>query len=417
MAGPRFFFNRQGSRSGPHTVAEMEAFVREGLVRPEGWVLREGDAKWSPVRGHPELAAALQAQDPASAPEAAAPADGTAAPPAARTQLTRRASYAPGRPGAGFFLKIDRPATLLEAAIEEQVGRQARDLAARRAARRRLRWTLSAALAAAFSLDLLAADGVWVFTWAVLPAAVIAFLAGLVLTHPDPAQVHARMRLFGSRHAVALVLGTVIGLVSGMISLALTDGDCVTALILVAAGVLLVYGIAVREAFRLPAGEGGPDQEARLHTALRALRLLEDELPPRGALSGWIDLTGPEAGNNKIFASGTTPGGAEVAVYRDEWFQASGVLADGARLRVAAVEKRRVKRDTWKTGRSGKRKLKPGSTDVSHLLELRLRPKGGGTLSASVPCPGRAFTMKELVAGLATLRKGLREARAGGARP
>jgi hypothetical protein len=179
------------------------------------------------------------------------------------------------------------------------------------------------------------------------------------------------------------------------------DDDVITAVAAVCA--LVAFLAYVGRRLRLDVVDVRATAGPRLEAALEGLRLVEDEMPRGKAATGWIDVTGAEQPTKK-FAAGTTPSGWEVDVFRDEWFHASGQLRDGAHLRVAAVERRRVKRDRWKAGSSGKRKLKRGSTATAHMLEMKLRTKGGGTATVTVPCSD-PFTPHEVAAGLAALHQ------------
>jgi hypothetical protein len=289
---------------------------------------------------------------------------------------------------------------------------EVRGLEWRRAARRRAGWTLAGVAVIAVAGDIAAGDGAWPFSTVVLPVALLGACGAAVATHPDPLHAAARLRPslggaaagclgFGMLAFLLLVLGGIV-----------TAGDPVPFERALAAAIVLVAAFSIRKAFALPA-DAAAIPRPRLDAAVDALSLLEDELPRGKATTGWIDLTGPER-TTKKFAGGTTASGWEVDVFRDEWFHAGGVLRDGSHLRVAAVEKRRIKHDRWKTASSGKRKLKRGATAQAHFLEMKLRAKGGVTASVIVNCSD-PFTARELASGLAVLHQALRKPGAKGA--
>jgi hypothetical protein len=71
-------------------------------------------------------------------------------------------------------------------------------------------------------------------------------------------------------------------------------------------------------------------------------------------------------------ARGQATSGAKVELFRDEWLHISAPLRDGTRLRLAAVDREKVKHPLSRT-RGRKTKTKPGSTQTLATLEIRIR--------------------------------------------
>jgi len=47
MAGSRYWYARDGKQFGPCTSKQLRALARQGTLRPQDHVMREGDTKWT----------------------------------------------------------------------------------------------------------------------------------------------------------------------------------------------------------------------------------------------------------------------------------------------------------------------------------------------------------------------------------
>jgi hypothetical protein len=136
----------------------------------------------------------------------------------------------------------------------------------------------------------------------------------------------------------------------------------------------------------------GPDD--RLRSCREVLETLAPDALGSKPVTGWIDFSGPEQ-RTKIIRKGQAPSGAEILVYRDEWWRAQIPLRDGNRLRISAVERRRVRGSYWKQGRS-RRKQKPAASKVLCTVELRLDVNPGAYRLKAPAAPGARFGNLEL---------------------
>jgi hypothetical protein len=98
---------------------------------------------------------------------------------------------------------------------------------------------------------------------------------------------------------------------------------------------------------------------------------LADDVAAGKTITGWADLTGARQ-EGKLMARGTSASGARVELFRDEWFHVTAPLRDGTRLRLAAVDREKVKHPRSRT-RGRKTKTKPGSAQTLSTLEIRIR--------------------------------------------
>jgi hypothetical protein len=112
----------------------------------------------------------------------------------------------------------------------------------------------------------------------------------------------------------------------------------------------------------------GPDH--RLRDCREVLEAIASDVQPGKPVQGWLDLTGPEQ-DGKVFRRGRAASGADVQLFRDEWWRARLRLRDGNVLRISAVERVRVTAERWKQGRR-RRKHKPGKRRGVATMELRL---------------------------------------------
>jgi hypothetical protein len=287
--------------------------------------------------------------------------------------MARVPSYAPGAPsGRGTFLRLAHPAPVAARLVADAVGTaEAAPAEGPPPLRRRFVLGLLALLVAALALDAVQGYGRSTFTRVLFPLVAIGIPLGLAVTRPPGTGLMATIRAklaprFGRFFALAILTlfaGSMLG-----IALAapwthwLRLGGIVVFL-------FFVFGLA-----------GGPPADARPAGAVRArleaarvvLLALADDVAPGKAVTGWVDLTGAEQ-KSKLFARGTASSGAKVEVFRDEWLHLSAPLRDGTRIRVAAVERRKVKLARW-VSRGGKTKRKPRTVaQTLATVEVRAR--------------------------------------------
>lgn len=128
----------------------------------------------------------------------------------------------------------------------------------------------------------------------------------------------------------------------------------------------LVTFIALRRA-----RPGGPFPE-HFDTVGGLLHVLRDDLSPGKGFFGHLDLTGPEQ-PAKLAGEGRNTLGLAVASYRDEWLSLKGKLYDGNMLRMAAVQRVKVRKGYYKRGRiSGKQKWKAPKQKSLQVLAVRI---------------------------------------------
>jgi hypothetical protein len=97
---------------------------------------------------------------------------------------------------------------------------------------------------------------------------------------------------------------------------------------------------------------------------------LADDVMPGKPATGWLDFTGPEQ-RPKLTRQGKAANGAELSLYRDEWWRLRLVLRDGNHLRLAGVVRRKVRGTYWRKGRR-RRKQKPSRSQEVASIEARL---------------------------------------------
>ena len=305
------------------------------------------------------------------------------------SSLAKVPTYTPGAPAkSGLFIRFAHPpATAAHLVVEAASAADARPPDAPRRLRRRLVLALFLLAATGFVVDVIAGYGRAVFLSILAPFAIAGLPVALALTIPAGAGLAATVlrKLAARRTAVVLVLA-VIGLSGLMMGLALgADARFWTKLAAIVAYVLLLFGL-------LGSGATGQKPTARQRERLDAARVLletlGDDVAPAKAITGWVDLTGPEQ-KSKLLARGTASSGAEVEVFRDEWLHLSAPLRDGTRLRVAAVERQKVKLPRW--ARSGSGKYKRKSRTVARTLatvEVRVRIDPRRYRTKPPPAPG-----------------------------
>jgi hypothetical protein len=149
----------------------------------------------------------------------------------------------------------------------------------------------------------------------------------------------------------------------------------------------LVTAISLRRARLAPAFPPNFD------TAREVIHTLRDDPDPRRGLFGHIDFTGYQQPAKK-FREGKNAAGRAVDYYRDEWLSLKAKLYDGNMLRVAAIERVKVRRSYWKRSAiSGKTKLKPAKVGAAQQLKVRLsvNPEIYTIVARNVARPGSPF--------------------------
>ena len=377
---PGYFFNRQGTRSGPHTLEEIAGFIAAGEITTTSWVFREGDTKWNAATSFPELAnlfpetPAPAAADPASTPTAAAP--GPVAPAAARPSSLTKLPYATGQkptapgPYVRFAHLPAQAAALLTAAIPAPPPPHKRH-----PLRTLMLIALFALSAAAILADRAVGFERWVFTQVLVPTAAAGFLLVMLATHSRPGAALAGM-LEIRPNAIAAFLGIAL-LVTGVgavVLLANTESPeaAIGWLWLFPIPILFVaLALGLRDR---PSAGLTPRELAQVDmmTLCRdVIAALADDIATGKTATGWADLTGPRQ-PVKLMARGTSASGARVELFRDEWFHVTAPLRDGTRLRLAAVDREKVKHPRSRT-RGRKTRTKPGSAQTLSTLEIRVR--------------------------------------------
>jgi len=136
----------------------------------------------------------------------------------------------------------------------------------------------------------------------------------------------------------------------------------------IAGALLAVFGFTLDRRDRPPRPHEPPrDVLAKCAAVVSALA---DDAQPDKPATGWIDLTGAEQ-PGKLLRQAKAANGAEVRLYRDEWWRLRLPLADGNQLRLAAVRRRKSRGQYWKKG-ARRRKLKPGRVEELTTWEARL---------------------------------------------
>ncbi len=252
------------------------------------------------------------------------------------------------------------------------------------------------------------------FAWLV-PFTWLGALVVLDVTHPRALRRADWLRSFGC--LTVLVGVTLLFLLALLTAIALryTRGQSRSWAAWIV-GTLLVVALSALLGRARRASPAAPqsDQRARLQAAAELIEALADDAAQKPA-SGYVDLTGHEQ-PSKLLRSGTSPSGWKISLYRDEWLRLRLVLRDGNRLRVALVDRVKVRAGRFKRGRSGKSKWKSGRSDWLSTLELQLvvnpavyaleadattaRP---GVLTHAQPCAARAFDPTEALRAVAAL--------------
>jgi hypothetical protein len=286
--------------------------------------------------------------------------------------LTPVPSYAPGAKPTlpGFYLAYSLPAEELARLLEAHASKPAPPPPAPPPARR-LRWALVAVILGVTALGVVVdrqlGFGASVFA-SLVPLAWLG--SALVLAAGrDPAAKPGWMR--GNAVKVALLSLLICGGPLGY--LALVHGsrpERSQSLFLAAIGAAVVaaFGLWLDRRERPQAPAEAPRD--RLGKCAAIVSALADDAMPGKPAAGWLDLTGPEQ-PSKLCRQGKAANGAEIRLYRDEWWRLRLPLGDGSQLRLAVVIRRKVRGDYWKQGRS-RRKLKRGRAESVATIEARL---------------------------------------------
>ncbi|MGH9888057.1 MAG: DUF4339 domain-containing protein [bacterium] len=377
---PRFFYNRQGDRSGPHSLDEILAFIRAGEIDADKWVFREGDDKWKAATSFPELAGAL-AETTGSPAAVAAPVD-PVLPAMCQPQASKRPSslskvpYTAGqKPVApGPYVRLSHlpqdAAALLTAAIPPPPPPHVRH-----SFRTVLLIALLLLAATAIVADVAAGFDRWVFAEVLVPMASLGILFVMLATHSRPRAAVARVRA-SLPSSVATVIGTLllVSCVGGGMLVAFTDtteGAVKGTVMILLALLFVVVASGLRDSPPADPTAAERAQVSGMMVCRDVVAALADDVAPAKMVTGWADLTGAQQ-PVKLMAEGKSGSGATVELFRDEWFQLSAVLRDGSRLRLAAVDRQKVKHPVTRT-RGRKTKTKPGSTQTLSTLEIRVR--------------------------------------------
>jgi hypothetical protein len=120
------------------------------------------------------------------------------------------------------------------------------------------------------------------------------------------------------------------------------------------------------------AGKGDAGKRRwRLELVRRVVHALADDVVAGKRVSGWLDLTGADQ-PSKLVREAKARSGAQVQLYRDEWWRLRLPLRDGNDLRVSGVDRVKARREHGKRNARGKYKTKPGRMEQLHTLEVRL---------------------------------------------
>jgi hypothetical protein len=110
----------------------------------------------------------------------------------------------------------------------------------------------------------------------------------------------------------------------------------------------------------------------QIQTAREIVYTLRDDLDPKRNFFGQLDLTGTRK-DTKVAREASNALGLVTRYYRDEWLSLKAKLYDGNMLRLAAVQREKVRKGYWKRSRiSGKNKWKPEKFKGSRQ-DLKLR--------------------------------------------
>jgi hypothetical protein len=115
----------------------------------------------------------------------------------------------------------------------------------------------------------------------------------------------------------------------------------------------------------------GPSFGSKYGLARTVFDTLRDDVSPQRTLVGWLDLTGAQQDSKKTRQK-TSASGQPIHYYRDEWLRLKTGLYDGNVLRVSVIDRVKARQNYWKRGRSGKQKLRSGSSQSETQLEFSI---------------------------------------------
>jgi hypothetical protein len=179
------------------------------------------------------------------------------------------------------------------------------------------------------------------------PRAIVRAMDALTARPVAYTQFSARRRLIPRIVALAGVVLIVVDLLSGFGSH------------LLLCPVVPLWIAAVIMWLSLYRGRPRANFSPRYQVAREIIQTLRDDLHPDRNLFGTLDLTGLEK-PEKIARTTKNALGLDVGLYRDEWLSLKTKLYDGNMLRLAAIERAKVRLGYSKRSRvSGKLKWKP----------------------------------------------------------
>jgi len=286
--------------------------------------------------------------------------------------LTAVSSYVPGakpsRPG--FYLPYCLPAEELALLLAAHASQPAPPPPPLPPGRRR-RWALAALFLglgmAGCEVDRTLGFGAGVFS-SFMPicwlGAAFALAAG---RFPSSEPGSSRAGVAKAAGLALLFCGGPLGLVGMLYA---NDPVLSTSLLLGAIGLLAIVGFGLWIGRRK--GPKPPPEPSRETIAMcgEIVSALADDVMPGKPAAGWLDFTGPEQ-PEKLSRTGKATNGADISLYRDEWWRLRLVLRDGNQLRLAGVLQRKVRGSYWKRGRS-RRKQKPSRSQEVASIEARV---------------------------------------------
>jgi hypothetical protein len=377
MSDAHYFFNRQGETAGPHPLDEIAAFIHSGEISADSWVFREGDETWQAATSFPELASILSAASLIATPVAAEPAaaaesdKGTSATPASGghrplTKVPYTAGQKPTSPGP-YVRLAHLPAeavALLTAAIPAPPPPHKRH-----PLRTLMILGLWMVILGALVIDLGVGFDRWVFTQVLAPVSLAAILLVMYATHSRSHEALARVRQSRPGSKAGLVALVLLFTCVGGLLVSIGARSEVALLVIVVVFIVLARALRDKRPPALTEKELG--QVERMTVCRDVVAALADDVAAGKAVTGWADVTGAQQ-PGKLMARGQATSGAKVELFRDEWLHVSAPLRDGTRLRLAAVDREKVKH-AHSRRRGRKTKTKPGSTQTLATLEIRVR--------------------------------------------
>ena len=130
----------------------------------------------------------------------------------------------------------------------------------------------------------------------------------------------------------------------------------------------------------------------RLGVAREVIYTLRDDIDPKRTFAGLVNLRGADV-ESKLHHTAENRLGFPVDYYRDEWLGLKLKLYDGNVLRLAVVERRKVRQGYYKRSASGKQKWKApkGAAAQEIKVKLALNPAVYDTALKEHLRPGHAI--------------------------